>query len=75
MQLNINILDHKAALFIEMLQSMDFVVSVETVDEELTLSEEEKALIDKRLEEYHANPEEATDWQTFREQINQKYGV
>ena len=34
MQLNINILDHKAALFIEMLQSLDFVVSVETIEEE-----------------------------------------
>jgi len=29
MQLNVNILDHKAALFLEMLKSLDFVVSVD----------------------------------------------
>ena len=76
MQLNINISDHKAALFIEMLKSLDFVISVETVGEEASsLSDGEKSILDKRWEKYEKNGVEGMSLDELLVKIKAKHGI
>jgi hypothetical protein len=75
MQLNINILDHKAALFIEMLKSLDFVVSVETQDDTELLSTEEKNVLDERWAKYEKNGVEGLSMEEVLEKIKEKHGI
>ena len=76
MQLNINISDHKAALFIEMLKSLDFVISVETVGEEASsLSDGEKNTLDKRWEKYEKDGVEGMSLDELLVKIKAKHGI
>ena len=59
----------------EMLNSLDFVGSVdvyEEADDEFT--PEEIQLVEERLEHYAKNPDSAKSWEQVRETIKQKYG-
>lgn len=50
MRLNIQILDDKASAFIDLLNSLDFVVSIEKEDGDVTgLTDVQKKILDKRL--------------------------
>lgn len=75
MQLNVNILDHKAALFLEMLKSLDFVVSVETAEGENTsdwwneLTEQDKADLKQSLAQAKTGEEKPM------EEVFKKYGL
>lgn len=75
MQLNVNILDHKAALFIEMLKSLDFVVSVETAEGENAsdwwneLTDQDKAELKESLAQGEIGQEKSM------EEIFKKYGL
>jgi len=41
----------------------------------ISLSDEQKQLLDKRLEKHHLNPEEGANWQDFRKEIKSEYGL
>lgn len=75
MQLNVNILDHKAALFLEMLKSLDFVVSVETAEGENAsdwwneLTEQDKVDLKQSLAQGKAGEEKPM------EEVFKKYGL
>lgn len=75
MQLTINILDHKAALFIEMLKSLDFVVSVETEEGGEFLTDEEKNIIDERWAKYEKDGVEGISWDELKKQLKAKHGI
>ena len=75
MQLNINILDHKAALFIEMLKSLDFVVSIETDSDGELLSDEEKNILDQRWAKYEKEGIHGTSWEDFKAEIKKEHGI
>lgn len=75
MQLTINILDHKAALFIEMLKSLDFVVSVETEESGDLLSDEEKNILDQRWAKYEKEGVQGISWEELKAQLKQKHGI
>lgn len=72
MKLTINIKDHKAAFFIELLKSLDFV-SIEEAQElnANILTPEEKQLLNQRIEAYKANPDNAMDWDHFKKLMQQ----
>jgi putative addiction module component (TIGR02574 family) len=42
---------------------------------DISLSEEQKQLLDKRLEKHHLNPKEGANWQDFRKEIKSEYGL
>lgn len=72
MKVTINIKDHKAAFFLELLKSFDFV-SIENAQELNTnmLTPEEKQLLDQRIASFKANPDDAMDWDDFKKQMLQ----
>lgn len=39
--------------------------------EELTLSETEKTILDKRINDYQANPNEGIEWETLKQNLLQ----
>ena len=43
--------------------------TVAEVPEEVVLTDEQKAEIDRRLDAYHQNPDEGSPWGTVRERI------
>jgi putative addiction module component (TIGR02574 family) len=43
--------------------------SIAEVPEEVVLSDEQKAELDRRLEAYHQNPDEGSPWGMVRERI------
>jgi hypothetical protein len=75
MQLNINVLDDKAALFLELLKSLDFVVSVEPQKQEELLSVEEKNILDKRWAKYEKEGIRGTSWEDFKAEIKKEHGI
>lgn len=78
MQLTINILDHKAALFIEMLKSLDFVVSVQTEEKDEEgelLSDEEKNILDQRWAKYEKEGVEGISLDELLVKIKAKHGI
>ena len=46
--------------------------SIEQVPESVSLTEEEKAEIDRRLDAYHIDPNAGTPWSTVRERIKSR---
>ena len=46
--------------------------TIAEVPEEITLTEEQKAELDRRLEAYHLNPDEGSPWGVVRERIRSK---
>ena len=44
--------------------------SISESPDELTLSEAEKAELDKRLESYRENPNEGIEWETLRKNLS-----
>lgn len=75
MQLTINILDHKAALFIEMLKSIDFVLSVEAEETGSLLSDKEKSILDERWAKYEKNGVEGMSLDEVLAKIKAKHGI
>lgn len=75
MQLTINILDHKAALFIEMLKSIDFVLSVEAEETGSLLSDKEKSILDERWAKYEKNGVEGMSLDELLAKIKAKHGI
>jgi putative addiction module component (TIGR02574 family) len=68
MQLTLQINEQKAAFFLELIRSFDFVTVIE--DESNTeLSEAHKAILDKRIESYTANPERLIPWSEVKKSI------
>lgn len=75
MQLNINILDDKAALFLELLKSLDFVISVEPQNQEDILSNEEKNVLDQRWAKYEKEGISGISWEELKQEIQDKHGI
>ena len=44
--------------------------SIVNTPEELTLTENEKIELDKRLESYHQNPNEGIEWETLKKNLS-----
>ena len=73
MKLTINIKDHKAAFFLELLQNFEDFISIEETEEDgATLKKEHKILLDKRLKKYKKNPENLMDWEDARKEFKKK---
>jgi len=43
--------------------------SVATMPQPISLTEDQREELDRRLEDYHNNPEEGTPWETVKERI------
>jgi putative addiction module component (TIGR02574 family) len=68
MQLTLQINEQKVDFFLELIRSFDFVTVVE--DESNTeLSEAHKAILDKRIASYTANPERLIPWSEVKKSI------
>ncbi len=48
--------------------------SIAADPESLPLTEAQKAELDRRLEEHHADPDSAIPWEAVRERLYKKYG-
>jgi len=46
--------------------------TVAEIPEEVTLTDEQKAEIDRRLDAYHLNPDEGSPWAMVRERIKNR---
>ncbi|OGV65757.1 MAG: addiction module protein [Lentisphaerae bacterium RIFOXYB12_FULL_65_16] len=46
--------------------------TIAEVPEEVTLSDEQKAELDRRLDAYHRNPDEGTPWGVVRDRIRSR---
>lgn len=46
--------------------------SVAEVPEDVTLTDDQKAEIDRRLDAYHHNPDEGSPWEVVRERIRSR---
>ena len=46
--------------------------TIAEVPEELTLTDEQKAELDRRLEAYHLNPDEGSPWGAVQERIRSR---
>jgi hypothetical protein len=75
LSINVNILDHKAAAFLDLLRSLDYVVSIETEQDGSGLSDEEKKLLDVRLAELEKQGPKGISLNEFRAKINDRYGI
>ena len=73
MKITVNINESKIAFFIELLQNLDFV-TIESAQEAdgAELSDEHKAILDKRLASYRSDPNNLIDWEDFKDEMNQK---
>lgn len=75
MKITVSVEDHKAAFFMELLANLEDFVTVEQLDElphESFLSPEHKAILEKRLEAYHQNPESVVSWSVAYEKLRQR---
>ena len=72
MKITINVKKGKAAFFLELLRSFDFITieKAHDIDEELT--QEHKDILDQRLASYKSDPDNLVDWEEFKNQKNQK---
>jgi len=77
MGLSLQILDDKASAFIDLLNSLDFVVSIEKEGGDVTgLTDVQKKILDERLLDYEQNKDaEKKSWSEFRSEIEQKYDL
>jgi len=75
LSINVNILDHKAAAFLDLLRSLDYVVSIETENEDTGLSDEEKKLLDYRLDELGKQGPKGISLKELQTKINNRYGL
>lgn len=73
-QIAVTIPDDKEHLFLEMMQSISFVQNIEEI-ETTDIPEWHTHVIDRRVENYHLNPESYRDWETIQQEIKHKYGV
>ena len=69
MKILLDIAPEKTDFVLELLQNFDFV-RVEEVSEELT--DAHKAIIDRRLADYRANPDSALDWEDVKREPNKR---
>lgn len=59
----------------EMLNSFDFVASVNVYEEEDTdLTSDEIRMVEDRVAEYRKNPQSSKSWEQIRESVRAKYG-
>ncbi len=77
MQLNIQIQDDKAAAFVDMLNSLDFVISVEKSDSDTPkLTEAQQKILDQRLHIHEAGTDTGKkSWREFRAEIEERYDL
>ena len=64
------ILDLSVSERIQLVQ--DIWDSIAQVPESVSLTEEEKAEIDRRLDEYHSNPDAGSPWSLIKERIKSR---
>ncbi len=50
----------------------DIYDSIDSVTEEFYLTDEQKAELDRRMEEHRLHPETAIPWETVREQLRKR---
>lgn len=68
MKIIINVKDSKAAFFLELLQSFDFITIDKTADSG-QLSKETKDLLDKRIRDYQNNSSDVQDWKSVKRNL------
>lgn len=67
--------DKQSDALMQMLQSMNFIDSIDMYEDDATLTSEEISMVEERLEHYKKNPESAKDWKEVRQMISKKYGL
>ncbi|MFA6923951.1 MAG: hypothetical protein WC223_06825 [Bacteroidales bacterium] len=65
-QYNITIPENKENIFIEIMKSLNFVKKI-SKKEEYMLSDKQKAILNKRLDNY--NPDNLLDWDDVKKEI------
>ena len=71
-QLTLNISDNQINFFLELIKKFDFV-RVENKTATVELTEEQKNILDERLENYKNNPNSYIDLKDVKENIRMKY--
>lgn len=73
MKLIIDIKDHKAIFFLELMNSFKEFVTIEEAGslEDSVLSREHKAILDVRLAAYKKEPDNLVDWDIFQAELEQ----
>ncbi len=69
MKITINIKDSKVSFFLELLQSFDFITVEKTEDENNTLSDAHKKILDERLANYKSDPDKLLDWDDIKKDL------
>jgi len=71
-QLTLNISDNQINFFLELIKKFDFV-RVENKTAPLELTEEQKSILDERLENYKNNPTSYIDLEDAKKNLRMKY--
>jgi len=71
-QLTLNISDNQVNFFLELIKKFDFV-RVENKTDTVELTEEQKSILDERLENYKNNPTSYIDLKDAKEDLRMKY--
>lgn len=70
MKITVNIEDDKLGFFLELLNHFDFI-EIESV-QNFELSDKHKDILDKRLEGFEDDSNDAISWEKFKEEMNDK---
>lgn len=71
-QLTLNISDNQINFFLELIKRFDFV-KVESKFATVELTEKQKSILDKRLENYKTNPNSYINLEEAKENLRMKY--
>lgn len=67
--------DKNIELLTGLLESINFVESVEVSEDEDALTDEEISMVEERWAGYKKNPKSAVPWNTVKGKIKKKYGL
>lgn len=59
----------------KLLEEANFKSEIETIEEDLEISDEAYQLLEERWEEYKRNPSSAIDLDALKSELKKKYGV
>jgi len=73
-QITLNIADNQVNFFLELIKKFDFV-KIEENSDYTELTQQQKDVINERLENYKRNPESYTDIEEVKNNIKKRYEV
>ena len=72
MKITLKVKKGKAAFFLELLKSFDFITIEDAQDmDDVVLSEEHKAILDQRLANYKSDPNALLNWDEVKKDLEE----